>query len=236
MDPRTRDIGRRPLHLKAPPPRLFWVTDDGVVARTEFVRCAAAVLGASAGRCALQLRAHGLDGRSFKRLAARLRELADATGNQLWVNDRIDVALVVRADGVQLGVRSPAPPTVRELVGFECAIGYSAHSVAEAESAVEGGADVVVLGSVYPTVSHADRSPLGLEPVRAAGGRGKGRPIVALGGITAQKVGELLRAGAWGVAIKSGVWDAPDPGTAAREYLAALDRASSGLDATADGV
>lgn len=234
MDPRTRDIGRRALHLKSPPPRLFWVTDDGVVARTEFVRCAEAVLGASAGRCALQLRAHGMGGRSFKRLAARLRELADATGNRLWVNDRIDVALVVRVDGVQLGVRSPSPQTARELVGFECTIGYSAHSVAEAESAFEGGADVVVLGSVYPTVSHADRSPLGLEPLRVAGA--KGRPIVALGGITAQKVGELMRAGAWGVAIKSGVWDAPDPGAAAREYLAALDRASSGLDATADGV
>jgi len=225
MDTRPRGLERRDVQLNRQLPLLFVVTDDEVISRPEFLETAAAVLSSGDGRCALQLRAHGIVGARFVALARQLLGLARAVGSTLWINDRIDVALTLRADGVQLGSLSPSPLQARRLLGSACWIGRSVHSAGEAAHALGNGADLAVLGNVFATASHPGRAPLGLEEVRRAAGGG--RPIVAIGGITEDNLTDVIGAGACGVAVLSGIWDAEDAAQATKRYLAALARTSS---------
>jgi thiamine monophosphate synthase len=86
-------------------------------------------------------------------------------------------------------------------------------------------ADVYLLGNVYETASHPERPPVGLTAIRAASEAG--RPIVGIGGITPDRAREVVEAGAWGVAVLSGVWEATDAATATARYLSALSDAAS---------
>ncbi len=172
---------------------------------------------------ALHLRAHELGGTELLRLAHLLRAICADTGSQLWINDRVDLAAAIRAQGVQLGSHSLSPGVARRLLGRCCSIGRSVHSASEALTQLDAGADVAVLGTVYASASHPGRRPLGVSEVREAAAAG--RPIVAIGGITAVRVASLVEAGAWGVAVLSGVWQARDAGEEVRGYLDALEAA-----------
>jgi thiamine-phosphate diphosphorylase len=204
-------------------PRLFLVTDVDVVGRPEFVERATAALSAGGKRLVLQLRGHGLKGVRLTELATRLKRVSDETGSQLWVNDRLDVAIAGRLAGVQLGSRSMPPKEARRLLGHSCRIGCSVHGAGEALIRLKQGADVALLGNVFPTASHPGRAALGLAVVTEAAVAG--RPIVAIGGMKVDKVQSTIEAGAWGVAVLSGVWHAGDPGAEVRRYLEALEEA-----------
>jgi len=219
MDTRPRRNGGRAVRLTRPLPRLFLVTDDQVVGESGFVERAASAVAAGGPNCALQLRALRASGGRLWRLAAALKPAVEQAGATLWLNDRIDVALAVDAHGVQLGARSLQVDVGRRLLGDAVWIGASVHSPAAAGESLERGADVAVLGNVYSTASHPERAPLGLEPLRQAAA---GRPIVAIGGMTPERVTEVVAAGAWGVAVLSGVWQAEDVAAAVRLYLQAL--------------
>lgn len=188
-----------------PVPPLHLVTDDAVVALPDFLARAAVAIEAGAERVALHLRAHGHSGRRIYEWARELRRLCDSNGACLWVNDRVDVALAVRADGVQVGRRSLPIPDVRALLGAAPRIGYSAHSVGDVRAAVGEGADVVLLGPLYPTASHPGAPGLGREALREACRLPV--PVVAIGGITPARVAEVKGEGAAGVAVLRGVWD-----------------------------
>ncbi len=205
-------------------PRLFLVTSDEAVSRADFIEVATAALAAGGHGCALQLRAHGSHGSKLYEIAVRLRQVATAMRASFWVNDRIDVAAAVRADGVQLGSRSVSPAEARRLLGRTCRIGRSVHGASEVSAAIESGADVAVLGNIYRTASHPDREPLGPDAIR----RAAALPIVAIGGITPKRVEEVVGAGAWGVAVSSGVWEAGDVEAAVRDYRRALVDATGG--------
>lgn len=223
MDPRTGRASGTKIPLSPPIPRLFWVTSDEVVGEADFLERARAVMMAAGSASAIQLRARGLSGHACHALAARLRELSAETGAGLWINDRVDVALALRADGVQLGGGSLPVGATRRLLGRSCLIGSSVHAPAEAEARFADGADLAVLGNVYATASHPERAPLGIEAIRRACARG--RPIVAIGGISHERVREVIEAGAWGAAVLSGVWCAADPGAAAARYVQMLGEA-----------
>lgn len=225
MDTRPRGLERSDFQLSRRLPLLFVVTGDKAISRPGFLETAAAVLSSGGGRCALQLRAHGIVGARFIALARELLSIARAAGSTLWINDRIDAALTLRADGVQLGSLSPSPLQARRLLGTACWIGRSVHSADEAAYALGNSADVAVLGNVFPSASHPGRAPLGPEEVRRAAGGG--RPIVAIGGITEDNLTDVIEAGACGVAVLSGIWNADDPAQATKRYLAVLARASS---------
>ncbi len=141
----------------------------------------------------------------------------------LWINDRVDLAMAVRADGIQLGARSLPVGVARWLLGRSAWVGQSVHEV-EAAAACE--ADVALLGNIYATESHPDREALGIQAVRRASSLP--RPIVAIGGITPERAAEVVDAGAWGVAVLSGVWRESDAAAAVRRYLHALESASQG--------
>lgn len=204
-------------------PRLQLVTDDAVLAEPSFVPRAEAVLAAHGRAVLLHVRGHGTAGATLYRIAERLAVAALRHGSWLLVNDRADIAMAVRAHGVQLGLRSLPLTDARLLLG-RAHIGYSAHSVPEAGQAAADGADAVLLGNIYHTASHQGRVPLGPDALAAAARLAR-LPVIAIGGISPDRVLELARAGAHGVAVLSGVWRAPDAVSAVADYRVAMDAA-----------
>ena len=189
----------------------------------------AAVTG---GVDAVQLREKDMPSEELLPLARRLRQAtggrAVLTGRQalLLVNGPLAVALEAEADGVHLP--EDAPPVERPQEGF--LIGRSVHSLAAARRAEAEGVDYLIAGPVYETGSHPDWEPAGLTLVEeiAAGVR---TPTLAIGGIAVERVGEVVRAGASGVAVISAVLRQPDRQAAARGLRRALDAAWTSVGA-----
>jgi len=180
-----------------------------------------------AGPCAVQLREKDLPTRDLLELALRLRERTAAAGAKLLINDRVDVCWASGADGVQL--RSDSLPTnvVRRLLGEERVIGVSVHSLDEAVQAEAHGADFVLFGPVYETPSKvAYGAPQGVARLADVAARLR-IPVFAVGGVTAARVPELLRAGARGVGVISAVLGAGDIVRAAEAMHHALREVKS---------
>jgi len=179
-----------------------------------------------AGADAVQLRAKDVGGREMYELAVGLKELLGrrGSGTLFLVNDRVDVALAAGADGVHLGWDDLPPAQARLLLGEEKVLGVSASSTAEALAALEAGADYLGAGPVYPTGTKADAGePIGLEGLREITGR-VDIPVVAIGGITVDRVREVLEAGASGVAVISAVIGADDMYEAVLRLRRKVDR------------
>ncbi len=194
------------------------VTDAALVSQREGgERIIAAVRG---GVGLVQLRDRSASAAELLARAAALRRLLPET--LLLVNDRVDVARVAAADGIQLGRGSLPVPAVRHLLGPGALIGRSVHSVAEARAAEAEGADFLIVGTIYPTATHPDRTPEGpmlLQAVAAA----VPLPLYAVGGISPANAGECTRHGAHGVAVIRAISEAEDPERAARALIAALE-------------
>ena len=171
---------------------------------------------------AIQLREKDLATVEVCRLTERLLAMTRDAGSAVIVNDRVDVAMALGADGVQLTRKSLPPKEARALVGPRMLLGVSCHSLADVCEAVEGGADFVVLGPIYATPSKAPYGPpLGVDVLRRARAVCP-LPIFAIGGVSALRVPDVIGAGADGVAVISAVLAAPDPAAAASEILAAV--------------
>ncbi len=171
------------------------------------------------GARVFQLREKDLEARELTVLAERLLGVIRPAGGLLLVNDRIDVALAVGADGAHLSQRSLPPAVVRRLLGRERLLGVSCHSLAEAAEAQEGGADFILLGPIFFTPSKAPfGAPLGLEVLKQVQSHIH-LPILAIGGINRTNRQEVLTAGADGVAVISAVMAAPDVSDAVRALL-----------------
>lgn len=201
--------------------RLHIVTDDAVLADPGFREAATALLEAHGAGVALHLRSPAGRVRTLLAEAEALIGPARASGAQLVVNDRPDVALAVDALGVQLGRRSIPVQAVRALLGVDTVIGYSAHGAVEAASAAESGVDYVVIGTIWETASHPGHEGAGLDRVREAVAA-TDVPVLAIGGVTPARSRAAVEAGAQGVAVIRGVWSAARPVAAAAEYLGAM--------------
>lgn len=180
------------------------------------------------GGCAvLQLRAKALSDLALLGLSRRIAARARAAGVPFVVNDRADLAVLVSAGGLHLGQDDLPIAEARRLVGPSVALGRSTHDRAHARAAIEEGADVVAFGPVFETASKARPDPVvGLEEL-AEVCRLSGRPVVAIGGVTAERAAAIVRAGArWGAAIAA-ICGADDPREAARALHAALGGAAS---------
>ncbi len=197
--------------------RVYLITDRRQAPGGDILRAVEGAL--DGGIRAVQLREKDLPGKELYLLAGRMRELTARHGARLFVNDRVDVALAVGADGVHLGVASMPASTSRELLGREALIGCSTHSVRELREAATQGADFATFGPVYPTPSKAAYGPpVGVTALSDAC-RGAAIPVFALGGVGPQNAGEVMEAGAFGIALISGVVAAADPRGAAAELL-----------------
>ncbi len=200
--------------------RVYFVTDRKQTAGRLLVDVVHAAL--DGGIRGIQLREKDLDGGALYALAERLRVLTRRYDARLLVNDRIDVALAVEADGVHLGHDSFPVETARNLLGSARLIGASTHS--EAEIAAAQAADFIVFGPVYATPSKAAYgAPQGLDKLRRAVVQST-VPVLAIGGITAARVPGIIEAGAQGIALISAISAAPDPTQAARALVRAMER------------
>jgi thiamine-phosphate pyrophosphorylase len=204
-------------------PPLHIVTDDEILSRPDFLDKARAVLAVGGPEVALHIRGPGLEGRRVLEVAGALKGEAASAGSLLLVNDRVDVALALDLPGVHLGQRSLPPGEVRELVGPDRLVGVSTHGQEEAVDGERGGADYLLVGTLYPTASHPEVLPGGLprmtEVVQVTT-----LPLVGIGGITPMRVGEILQAGAHGVAVRGGVWNDSSPKAAVGVFLREIRR------------
>jgi thiamine-phosphate pyrophosphorylase len=174
------------------------------------------------GARAFQLREKDLSPRELYPLALELRHLTQTYGARLLINDRVDVALAVDADGVHLATTSLPASIARRVLGPERLIGVSTHTFAEAQAAADEGADFIVFGPVFFTPSKAPYGePVGLEALREA--RAVVRlPILAIGGVKKANLDQVLAAGADGIAVISAIISADDPMAASADLLATL--------------
>ena len=179
------------------------------------------------GASVVQLREKDLPTGELYDLAITLRAVLRGRA-LLLVNDRVDVALAVGADGVHLPEHSLPGKAVRALVSEGCIVGRSVHSVDAAVRAEAEGADFVQIGAVYETASKPGGTPGGVELVRAVAEAVR-VPVIAVGGITAENVAEVVEAGADGVAVIGAILDEDDAERAAERLYRVLDDAYGGL-------
>ena len=177
----------------------------------------------------MQVRERGVEGRALLELAEAVagaaRRAARRRGGavRVVINRRIDVALALDADGAHLGFDALDVARARDLLGPDRLIGVSAHTPDEALAAARAGASYVQLAPVFAPLSKpASRPPLGLAAVQAAAAAGV--PLLAQGGMDAERAGAALAAGAAGVAVTGALLGAADPERAARGLRAALDQ------------
>lgn len=164
----------------------------------------------------VQLREKGLATHELYSLACELRKTTSDFKANLIINDRVDIALAVEADGVHLGWQSLPFPVVRRLVGSERLIGVSTHNRQEALQAQEYGADYITFGPIFDTPSKAGLlKPTGVEEMQKLKNE-INLPIVAVGGINGKNVESVLKGGADGIAVISSIMQADDPEDAAR--------------------
>lgn len=201
----------------AEPPRLVLVTDRHATAGRDLADVVAAAL--DAGLPAVQLRDKELPARALLAVAERLRALTARTGALLLVNDRVDVAVAVGADGVHLGGGSMPPDVVRRLLPPGAMLGVSTHAPAEVAATT---ADFAFFGPLFMTPSKAAYGPpQGVAALREAVAHAT-VPVLAIGGVTAACVAELRAGGAAGVAVVRAILAADDPARATRELLHTL--------------
>ncbi|MDD5284735.1 MAG: thiamine phosphate synthase [Desulfuromonadaceae bacterium] len=176
---------------------------------------------------AVQLREKDLSTLELYRLAVEMRRLTADYGARLIINDRMDIAQAVGADGVQIGVNSLPVAVVRSMRRQGKVILYSAHSVDEAECAEADGADIVTFGPVYHTPSKAGYgAPSGVIKLSDAV-RALNIPVIALGGINQRNVSDALSAGCQGIAVISAILSAADPRDAAASLLKKIEERAS---------
>ena len=199
------------MHLKSP--FLCCITADSSCPVTQ------AEKALEGGAAMIQLRRKSASGSALYSWALRIQELCHARDALFIMNDRVDIALAADADGVHLGQQDLPAETARKLLGKRKIIGISVSSAAEAEQAVRAGCNYVGLGHIFPTSSKKKSGqPLGIDPITKIS-QNFTIPVIAIGGLTAGNVCEVIKAGASGIAVISSVADAPDPAKAALELI-----------------
>jgi thiamine-phosphate pyrophosphorylase len=199
-----------------PLPRVHAYTDADIAAGADFgVRAAAIAAGGPA--VALHARIRGASTAKLASLTRRLLALARPPEAAVIVSERADVAAATGAAGVQLAGDDLSPADARRILP-EGWIGRSVHSIAEAAAAVHEKSDFLVVGNIFPTDTHLGRPGAGLDLIRSTAALGV--PVIAIGGITGDRVAAVRAAGAYGVAAIRALWLAPDPAAAVLGLLA----------------
>jgi thiamine-phosphate pyrophosphorylase len=204
---------------------LYVITADVADLGRSHLEIAEAAL--AAGVRTIQFRDKNMTTRELLETASALRQKTRSAGARLFVNDRVDVALAVEADGVHLGPDDMPVTAARRLAGSRLCIGASAGTVEEAIAAAEAGADYLGVGSVFATDTKPDAGdPIGLEGLRKIAAATR-LPVIAIGGITRENAASVIDAGADGAAVIRAVVRAPDMTVAARDLLEVVRRARS---------
>ena len=171
-----------------------------------------------AGVTVLQLREKTATTRDFYQLALRIKPIARQYNVPLLINDRLDIALAVDADGVHVGQEDLPVAVVRRLIGPDKILGATAATVTAAQTAERDGADYIGSGAMFPTRTKAGKPVLPMS-VLAQIKQAVQVPVVAIGGITADNLLTLKITGVDGLAVVSAIMDSADPAAATQEIL-----------------
>lgn len=202
---------------------VYLVTDRGLSKARDTLSIVRA--GTAGGVTCVQLREKQCSTREFVEQALSIREFLRSRGIPLIINDRLDVAQAVRADGVHLGQKDMPLKLARQIAGDSMIIGVSAESLEDAIAAENGGADYIGISPVFATSTKTDTAPaFGLEGVREMRDAVE-IPLVGIGGIHAENAGAVIRSGADGVAVVSAIVSADDPHSAAGQLRKIVENA-----------
>ena len=193
---------------------VYLITDRRIAGDRSLLEVVRAAI--RGGATVVQLREKEATTREMIELGEALHRITRQAGIPLIVNDRLDVALAIEAEGVHVGHDDMPPALARRLIGPDRILGVSPETLEEARQAERDGADYLGVGDVYGTPTKADAGPpIGVEGL-AQVVRAVSIPVVAIGGITPENAGAVIEAGAAGVAVISAIVGAPDPEQAAR--------------------
>jgi thiamine-phosphate pyrophosphorylase len=182
---------------------LYAITERSYIGKRNLVDAVEEAI--KAGITVLQLREKDITSREFYHLALQLRELTKAYGIPFIINDRVDIALAVDADGVHVGQDDLPADVVRKIIGKEKIMGVSAKTVEEAIKAEKDGADYLGVGAIFPSPTKPSSEAIGLEGLKIIKNKVK-IPVVAIGGINKNNAGEVITAGADGISCISSIF------------------------------
>jgi thiamine-phosphate pyrophosphorylase len=203
--------------------RLYLLADTGLAPIEQLPEAVAAAIRGNVR--SVQLRAKGLSTLQQLELARALLQVCQAAGVPLIVNDRVDIALAAGADGAHvghIGEEDLAPQDARRLLGPGAIVGVSVGSAQEARAAAAAGASYVSAGPMFTTTTKPNAGPAAGVPLLRAVRNATRLPVVAIGGITAERAPALYAAGADGVCVGAAILKSSDPEAAARAFGAPL--------------
>jgi thiamine-phosphate pyrophosphorylase len=199
--------------------KLYLITDrkQAKIPLPEAIR-----LALQGGVRAVQLREKDLPVRELLALSQELRTITKEFGARLFINDHVDVAIAVKADGVHLGHQSMPAKAARKIVGNDMLIGVSTHNLEEAKDAEDEGADFITIGPIFDTPSKSKfGSPVGLSVLKELKNE-LNIPFYALGGVKSGNIAQVIGAGATGVAMISAIMAAEDIKKASSKVIEAI--------------
>jgi len=173
----------------------------------------------------VQLREKTATSRDFYELALRVKAVTDGHNVPLIINDRLDIALAVDADGLHIGQEDLPVAVARRLLGPDKILGATAATVKDAVAAQAAGADYLGSGAVYPTSTKQGKALLPLTTLSQIK-QAVHIPVVAIGGISADNIGPVRQSGVDGVAVVSSIMNSPDPASTAKEMKRIWQRMS----------
>jgi thiamine-phosphate pyrophosphorylase len=197
-------------------PSLYVILDRTVARGRDLVTLLEATI---AGGCRMvQLREKQWPSGRLLALAGQLLARCREAGATFIVNDRVDLAVALGADGVHVGQDDLPPGLARPMLRPGMLLGVSTHSLEQARTAQAAGADYVAVGAMFPTATKPDFELVGPDLIRKLRTEIRA-PLIGIGGITHDNVGEVIQAGAAGVAVISAVCAADDPEHATRRFI-----------------
>ncbi|PAL18360.1 thiamine phosphate synthase [Peribacillus simplex] len=194
---------------------LYLVTEESIEIEELTKIIAESVSG---GVSIVQLREKNNSSLSFYKKASALKQLLNELSIPLIINDRVDIALAVGADGIHIGQDDLPLPVVKKMVPEDMIVGVSVSTLEEALEAERNGADYIGVGSVFPTKTKQDATLMALEDLGEIC-RSVSIPAVAIGGITADNMSALSDSGLSGTAVVSAIMNADNPKTASESLL-----------------
>jgi thiamine-phosphate pyrophosphorylase len=209
-------------------PRLYVILDAALLNNSE-MDCAKSLV--DAGVRLIQYRNKNASARQLFESASKLAAFLNPLGVRFFVNDRADVAALAGAGGVHVGQDDLGVEQARMVMGGGKGVGVSTHNEEQFARATGSSADYIAVGPVFATGSKMNPDPVvGLELVRRVRATTE-RPVVAIGGITLERAGGVMEAGADSVAVISDILRAEDVGIRARQYIDLLEKGNSGMNA-----